>query len=332
MKQLLPLAASFAAAIALVTAGTNFASAQAGNVSNKTGIPPIVRDQNQSGIPPIKKDANEIVYTLRAQIDGRSQIVLDDRTARWHHFEFAAPGRYYCARGDAMPTFIRGVPWYPAWPDMDGCENAFCNCSSNVFDGVVPLVPNMPMGAYLEPVQGRGDVRILENPTRSNGFRVVVEFNDSAFEGPDWYEVDLVVWFAQQEVFCHSKANSTGMVADLEMTGSMSVAMNDVELYSGKLPVGKYGQFFYGAQPASLPFGDGVLCVSPFQPGLIRLPSLVQIDAAGGAEFEMDFYALGSRGAIQPGQKWYFQFWYRDHKTGGSGFNLSDGLMALFTP
>jgi hypothetical protein len=173
---------------------------------------------------------------------------------------------------------------------------------------------------------------IVEEPTRANGFRVVVEFNDNDFEGAAWYEVDLVLWFAQQDVFCHSKTNSTGMVADLEMTGSMSISRNDVELYSGQCPVGQWGQFFFGPQPASIPFGDGILCVSPFQPGLIRLPSVVQVDAAGGAEHELDFNAVGSRAGIQPGQMWYFQFWFRDHKPRGAGYNLSDGLMALFTP
>jgi hypothetical protein len=333
MKQLIGFAGSLATAIVLLSAETNVARAQAGNIFNKTGTPPIQRDDDQTGIPPIERDATEIVYTLRAQIDGRSQLTLDDRTAQWHHYDLVAPGRYSCARGGKeLPTFIRKVEWYPEWPDTTGCENVSCDCSSNVFHFVMPPIPNLPMGAYLMPVAGRGVASIVENPTRSNGYRVVVEFNDSAFEGVDWYEVDLVVWFAQQEVFCHSEENSTGMVGDLEMTGSMSIARNDVELYSGNLPVGLYGQFFYGADPASLPFGDGILCVNPFKPGLIRLRGVSLIDEAGGAESHLDFLALGSRGAILPGQKWYFQFWFRDPKPGGAGFNLSDGLMAVFVP
>jgi hypothetical protein len=285
-----------------------------------------------TGIPPIERDANQIVYKLRAQIDGRSQLVLDDHTALWRHFELAAPGRYYCSRGQPMPTMLGAIEWYPQWPVERDCEQFSCNCSSQAFMGLVPAIPNQLMGATLELIDVRGWSSIVEYPTRDNGFLVAVEFDDSAFEGPAWYEVDLVLWFAQQEVFCQSKPNSTGMVADLEMTGSMSITRNDVEVYSGQCPPGMWGQFFFGPQPASIPFGDGILCVSPFQPGLIRLPSVVQVDAAGGAEYALDFSTLGSRTSIQPGQKWYFQFWYRDAKRGGAGYNLSDGLMVLFTP
>jgi hypothetical protein len=285
-----------------------------------------------TGVPPIQRDAGQIVFKLQAQIDGRSQLVLDDHSAQWKHFEFSAPGNALCGRGIFYPTVIRGISWYPVWPIGRTCERSFCDCDSEVWHGVMPAVPNTLMGASLEILGARGPCMIVEEPTRANGFRVVVEFNDNDFEGAAWYEVDLVLWFAQQDVFCHSKTNSTGMVADLEMTGSMSISRNDVELYSGQCPVGQWGQFFFGPQPASIPFGDGILCVSPFQPGLIRLPSVVQVDAAGGAEHELDFNAVGSRAGIQPGQMWYFQFWFRDHKPRGAGYNLSDGLMALFTP
>jgi hypothetical protein len=284
------------------------------------------------GVPPIERNATEIVYKLRAQIDGRSQLTLDDRTAQWHHFDFAAPGQYFCSRGEEAPTFIRNVEWYPVWPDPSGCENMWCNCDSSVFEGVVPAVPNALMGATLELIEARGSCAIVEPPTRSNGFRVVVEFNDNEFRGADWYEVDLVLWLAQEEVYCHSYANSTGLVADLDISGSMSLSKNDVELYSGNCPIGKYGQFFYGSTPAELPFGDGVLCINPFKPGLTRLLGVALVDAAGGAEYELDFSAPGTRGVIQPGQKWYFQFWFRDYTPGGSGFNLSDAIMAQFTP
>jgi hypothetical protein len=284
------------------------------------------------GIGPIQRDADHMVFKLQAQIDGRSQLVLDDDTAQWLHFDFAAPGQYFCSKRIFQPTLIGKVVWYPEWPSGRSCERLFCNCGSDLFEGVVPEIPNRLMGASLELVNARGPSSIIEHPTRSNGFRVVVEFNDSDFEGAYWYEVDLVLWFAQQEVFCHSKPNSTGMVADLEMTGSMSITRNDVELYSGQCPAGVWGQFFFGPHPASIPFGDGILCVSPFHPGLLRLPSVVQVDNSGGAEHELDLSAMASRTEFGAGQKWYFQFWYRDAKLGGAGFNLSDGLMALFTP
>ena len=38
-------------------------------------------------------------------------------------------------------------------------------------------------------------------------------------------------------------------------------------------------------------------------------------------------------GQITVGSSWNFQFWYRDPAgPGGTGFNLSDGLHAIFCP
>jgi hypothetical protein len=283
-------------------------------------------------IDPLQRDTDRVLFELQAQIDGRSQLVLDDHTAQWLHFDFAAPGQYFCSKRIVQPTLINGIAWYPEWPVGRDCERRSCNCSSGVFEGVVPAVPDRLMGATLELVDARGSCTIVEAPTRSNGFRVVVEFNDDDFEGAAWYDVELVLWFAQQDVFCHSKPNSTGMVADIEMTGSMSITRNDVELYSGQCPPGVWGQFFYGPRPASIPFGDGILCVSPLYPGLMRLPPIVRVDAAGGAEYDLDLSDAAFGTGFGAGEKWYFQYWYRDAKPDGAGYNLSDGLMALFTP
>ena len=37
-------------------------------------------------------------------------------------------------------------------------------------------------------------------------------------------------------------------------------------------------------------------------------------------------------GQAAPLSRWYFQFWYRDPQAGGSFFNLSNGLEAVFCP
>ena len=64
---------------------------------------------------------------IRACIDGRSRLILDDDTARWQHFDFAAPGRNECNLGVPIePTFVSGVEWWPQWPDLPDCENRFC--------------------------------------------------------------------------------------------------------------------------------------------------------------------------------------------------------------
>jgi hypothetical protein len=71
--------------------------------------------------------------------------------------------------------------------------------------------------------------------------------------------------------------------------------------------------------------GDGLLCITS---GAQRLAGLA-FDILGHANLELDPAALG----IAPGETWLFQVGYRDPGgPGGSGFNFSDGLRALFTP
>jgi hypothetical protein len=335
MKRALSSAGVLSTMLFVLAAPTVVAQSEQTKLPPMTGATPDLRYQEQIppkiGIPP-NDEIDKVVYTLGAQISGRSRLILDDGTAQWHHYDFAAPGRENCEIGDVWgATMIDGAMWFPVWPDPD-CENYFCDCDSDVFTGLKPVVPNQTMGVELQNFQGRGTVTIVEYPTRANGFRVAIEFDDNRWLGAAWYQVDLVLWFAVQEVFCISNPNSSGKVATLEMMGSMSVTRNDVSLCSDNAPAGKFGQFFYGVQPAHMPFGDGVLCVSPFQPGLIRLPRLAHIDATGEAILPIDFTGVGSRGAIQPGQYFYFQFWFRDAKEGGSGFNLSNGVKARFTP
>src|SRR5512136_271110 len=82
-------------------------------------VPLVARAQN----PP------EITIEIRADIDGRSQLILRGNTAQWHHFDAAAPGRQLFTN---FPTTINGVDWYPIWPDKPDAENRECYCFSDV--------------------------------------------------------------------------------------------------------------------------------------------------------------------------------------------------------
>lgn len=134
--------------------------------------------------------------TLRARawIDGRSQLVLQGDTAQWNHFDWAAPGRLNCDTGTPIePTLLGSTLWYPNWPDTQSCENRDCNCSSDVFHGLAPSLPAADFSVVLHVLQSRGATAIAEYPSASNGWRVVVEFDDSGPGGAEWYEVDVEV-------------------------------------------------------------------------------------------------------------------------------------------
>lgn len=130
--------------------------------------------------------------------------------------------------------------------------------------------------------------------------------------------------------YCIAAPNSTGEGCTLDASGSLDIVDDDFTLHAFHAPPFKNGRFFYGANPAQIPMAAGYLCISPFHPGLLRLPSPGTTDAAGSAHLQVDFAQLPPAGAITPGSTWYFQFWYRDGSTGL--FNLSDGLGVTFAP
>jgi hypothetical protein len=127
------------------------------------------------------------VLTVRAYIDGRSQLILRGETASWHHLDWAAPGRLL---GENEPTYLNGVAWYPSWPDNPDAENRDCGCDSSTYVGVAPLAPQEQV-ASLETVQARERVAIVQQPTEDNGYTLIVEFDDGVSAGADWYEVDI---------------------------------------------------------------------------------------------------------------------------------------------
>ncbi|MHC4648606.1 MAG: hypothetical protein ACYTBJ_24380, partial [Planctomycetota bacterium] len=51
--------------------------------------------------------------TVKAYIDGVSNLVFKDNTVCWHHLEDAAPGRH---EGHNHPTYIGDIEWIPEWP------------------------------------------------------------------------------------------------------------------------------------------------------------------------------------------------------------------------
>jgi hypothetical protein len=271
---------------------------------------------------------------ISAWIDGRSRLILDDDTATWQHFDFAAPGRLGCNVGyPTQPTFFDGVAWDPVWPDVPDCENRFCGgCFSSVFSGLQTSIPNSDFTPVLDLIQSRGFTSIVEYPSAGNGYRVVIEFNDDPPGGADWYEVDLRFSDCTASSYCTSTPNSSGSAATLSIAGSMGIAANDTQLLASDCPPRSPGFFFYGANATRTPFGNGYLCVSPFPPGLFKVAPTTFVAANGRAQVWLNFIHLPAGGEILGGSTWRFQFWFRDIAAGGAGMNLSDAAVVTFCP
>lgn len=129
--------------------------------------------------------------------------------------------------------------------------------------------------------------------------------------------------------YCDALPNSSGLVAQVDVLGSRSIAANDCSIRVTQGPTHKFGVFFYGFTRDYTPFGAGRLCVGLGSTGIHRLKPPHMTSAAGALERDLDFTELplsGGAGAITPGATAHFQFWFRD--TGG--FNLSSAVTATF--
>ncbi|MGC9334580.1 MAG: Ig-like domain-containing protein [Anaerolineae bacterium] len=131
--------------------------------------------------------------TVRAFIDGRSQLVVRGDRVYWHHLNFAAPGRWQdpdTQRVYDEPTYLNAVAWYPLWPDQPDRENRDCGCHSSPINGIPPLA-QQDQAATLSIEQARGPVTIIQQPEAGNDYTLIVEFEDGGPGGADWYEVTL---------------------------------------------------------------------------------------------------------------------------------------------
>jgi hypothetical protein len=150
---------------------------------------------------PDQKDSESIDQTIRikALIDGRSQLIINDSTLQWYHIDFAAPGRH---EGANEPTYINGIAWMP-W--LEPGELRDCNCYSSVFDYLSPALPTRDMTINLTEIQSRWETKIVEHPSLDNNFTLIIEFNDNPPGGSNWYEV---------EIHIHAEGDGIGDVCD----------------------------------------------------------------------------------------------------------------------
>ncbi len=135
----------------------------------------------------VSSTGSAATLNVQALIDGRSQLHIQGGDVYWQHYDYDAPGW----RTDHYdPTTLNGDDWYP-WPDSAGGNT---NCNGCVSPTHAVLTP--PLAASSTPVQlsivtARQSVTIVQQPSEANGYEAVIEFNDNAYGGSDWYEVDI---------------------------------------------------------------------------------------------------------------------------------------------
>lgn len=133
--------------------------------------------------------------------------------------------------------------------------------------------------------------------------------------------------------YCLSVPNSTGVGAKIGITGSVSLAANNLFLRVTDAPPLTMGLFFYGVKPTSLPFQGSFLCV---EPPIRRFVPAVQVNANGVATYMLPLaqgLVAHQQIYVLPGDVLNFQFLYRDSRSPNwPRTNFSDGLRIVFEP
>ncbi|MEZ6021020.1 MAG: M43 family zinc metalloprotease [Planctomycetota bacterium] len=129
--------------------------------------------------------------------------------------------------------------------------------------------------------------------------------------------------------------NSTGFPALLGVSGSGSIAANDLVLSCQNLPNGQFAYFLNGTTngvPVIPPGSQGHLCLSGVL-GRYNLPSQIQFSGVTGeVALPLDLSQTPQAGvpvALQAGETRHFQLWYRDFN-GGSTSIFSNSVAITF--
>ncbi|MCP3914396.1 MAG: hypothetical protein GY711_02440 [bacterium] len=132
------------------------------------------------------------------------------------------------------------------------------------------------------------------------------------------------------ESFCGPAAsNSTGHPARIRAVGSPFI-IDDLTLVADQLPPGQFGYFLVGQTEGSLvpPGSQGTLCLAGNIGRYNRIEHLIQ-GPAGALRLDPWSVPVNPAVAIQPGETWLFQCWYRDQSIGPVS-NFTDGLRVTF--
>ncbi len=123
--------------------------------------------------------------------------------------------------------------------------------------------------------------------------------------------------------------NSTGASAVITGWGQDTVLSNNLTLIASAMPANEVGYFLCGQTTGFVPNpggSQGILCLSST---IGRFVAQAQSSGAGG-EFSIavDLNALPvwPNHAVQPGETWHFQAWFKD----GASSNFTDGLSVTF--
>jgi hypothetical protein len=142
-------------------------------------------------LAPFCIDASAYSLTVRAWIDGESQLIIQGNTVQWHNLSYTAPG-YRIPGEPPEPTYLTTagmgtIPWAPeTWTNGTSGDTT----SEQFTDLNAPLAA-VDQTVTLEAIDVRDAATIVQQPAAANGYTLIVDFNDSVSGGAYWYELSL---------------------------------------------------------------------------------------------------------------------------------------------
>ena len=215
-----------------------------------------------------------------------------------------------CNVGGHSDPKLAAYPGTPACP-TDGssldCNDDTCGLQSSIsFQAVAGETYLIQLGSFPGAASGAGNVEVIQ-------------------PGPPLLGTP----------YCSpANVNSSGQPARISATGTQIIANNDFTLVANDLPPGEFGYFLVGSNQGMLmpPGSQGVICLACTGFGgcagigrYNQVGSIIQ-GPTGSLTIDLDGLPLTPSTAVQSGDVWNFQCWYRDL---GSN-NFTDALSVTF--
>jgi IPT/TIG domain len=166
-------------------------------------------------LAPFCIDAAAYSLTVRAWIDGESQLIIQGNTVQWHNLSYTAPG--YRTPGDPPePTYLTTAGMGTiAWAPTIWSNGTSGDTTSEQFTDLNAPLAAVDQTVTLEAIDVRDGATIVQQPTAVNDYTLIVDFNDSVSGGAYWYELSLE-YIAPPELSVAEGAIGT----ELTITGS----------------------------------------------------------------------------------------------------------------
>ncbi|MCP3915818.1 MAG: hypothetical protein GY711_09700 [bacterium] len=129
--------------------------------------------------------------------------------------------------------------------------------------------------------------------------------------------------------FCNPAIpNTTGVPARIRAFGSTLVAAGDLTLFAEALPPGEFGYFLVGSgtNQVNPPGSLGILCLAGNSIGRYNQASNIIQGPLGTIGVNLAALPLSPAHAVQAGETWNFQCWFRDQGTS----NFTDAVTIAF--